>query len=270
VIAAASVFALASPARAEKVVTVEVGGAVEVEASGHVHVDVGPGELAAHASVGWAFGVDFADPPPPPPPCYDPCGAPVPVAYVEPPPPPPPMVREIYVHDAPPPPVVVRPRKRRFGIGAFAGSVDVDGQEVGSDLGILGRFRMTRRLSLEAEFARSSISDGGRRDRRFGAALLFDFAPNRTLSPYILGGAGFGQTDVEDRELRAGQAYGEVGLGLTYRVSRRFQLVADGRLGQRDTKDDQVAALMVGGGEDLPIQDEEKYSRLRLGALFFF
>lgn len=264
--AVGAALAISSPAAHADGVAVEVEGAVAVGgATGLLHVELDVPRLrlpsfALRAAAGWDFGVDFAEPPPPP--CPGPCEDAVPSVYVS---SPPPVVHEVYVADrsqAPPP-----PRFRRIGVGAFAGTVDVDDQEVGSDLGLLGRFRMTQRLSFEVELARSEISKTGRSDRRFGASLLYDFVPHRSFSPLILAGAGFGQTRFDERELRAGGAYGEVGGGLTYRINRRAHLVADARLGKRDTSDESVAR-MVGPGA--PIQEEETYSRLRLGALFFF
>ena len=110
-------------------------------------VDHQPDLLVKHIGV----GIRFAQPPPPrlpppPPPvppaprCAHECA--VPSYYVE----PVVYVAPVYPRAYPPPVVVdqrvvVRPARRlpRWGLGAFAGSMAVDGQESGADLGLIGR-----------------------------------------------------------------------------------------------------------------------------------
>ena len=72
-----------------------------------------------------------------------------------------------------------------------------------------------------------------------GAALLYDFSPRSRLSPHILIGAGVVRSDIESTEsMRANQAYGEVGVGLGWRLSRSLELAVDVRAGSRETSGD--------------------------------
>jgi hypothetical protein len=210
--------------------------------------------VGGHVSGGLYYGsaVYYADPPPPPPPrCYEGCGpvvystpAPAPVAYVEPPLP-------------------------RLGIGVFAGSMDVEGQEIGSDVGLLGRLRLTNHFQLEAEFAKSEIADSTRVDRRIGAAAIYDFSPRSTFSPFVLAGLGFSQTEIGDDEFSTEQGYGELGVGLTWNLSRHLAISGDLRAGQRESSDDDVA-LLATMPQPLPMEEDEAFTRARLSAILFF
>jgi hypothetical protein len=203
---------------------------------------------------GFTYGsaVYYASPPPPPPPrCFS-CG---PAVYA-----PAPMPVPIVTAPAPLP---------RLGFGVFAGSMDVEGQEVGSDLGLLGRFRLTDHLQIEGELARSEIAVSDRVDRRVGAALLYDFSPRRVLSFNLLAGLGVSQSDIGGGEFSAEQGYGELGVGLTWNLSRRLALAADIRAGARETAGEEVVLRSV-EPEPVPMADEESYTRARLSAILFF
>jgi hypothetical protein len=162
-----------------------------------------------------------------------------------------------------------RERRHRWGVGAFAGSMSPDGVESGSDLGILGQYRFSRSFALELEVAKSKLADGGRVDRRMGAAVLYNLSPRRTLAPFILAGAGYGQTEIADGEFHAEQAYGEVGAGLRLRLSKSIHVVADLRAGRRDSKEDYV--YMTSDPSSSPsLKRDEDYTRLRVGGLLTF
>ena len=202
-------------------------------------------------------------------PCRFRCGAVVPSYYVSRPYIAPPRV---YVQTAYPPVVAqpyVAPRVSRWAFGAYAGSVDLEGQqEAMPDLGIMGQFRLSPAFTLEAELSHSEKTEITRVDRRIGASLLYDFSPDQTLSPYVLAGAGLSQTDIGNGAILADQGYGEVGLGVRLRLGHRFQLVADVRLGSRETQDDVV---YKSSDPIAPaVEDEEQYARFRLGGLINF
>ncbi len=224
--------------------------------------------LVGHLEAGLAFGVRFAEPPPPPEPvvvvtgCSYRCAnyAAVPGYYVE---------QEVYV-EQPQTAVYVAPLARpieRWGLGAFAGSLHVDGQEGGSDIGLVGRYRLSPVFAIEAEVAKSQMEGGGRSDRHLGASLLIDLSPRADLSPFLLAGAGFGQTDIGDGEFHAEQGYGEIGAGLDYALTRSLHLTADVRAGARKTRQD-VAYM-----SSTPVADfskDEQFTRARIGGLLFF
>lgn len=202
-------------------------------------------------SIYYGSAVYYSDPPPPPPPrCYDGCGG---VA--------------VYNTPAPLAPAYVRPLPR-LGIGVFAGSMNVEDQEIGSDIGLLGRFRFTDHFQLEGEFAKSEIADSTRVDRRLGAALMYDFFPRGTFSPFVLAGLGISQTEIGDDEFSTEQGYGELGIGLTWNLTRNLAISGDLRAGQRETTGDDVSLLAT-----MPqpvIGEEESFTRARLSAILFF
>jgi opacity protein-like surface antigen len=233
---------------------VRVGGSVQ--AAGHIYIG-GGGYRRRHYVrsyyPGTYVGVQFASPPPPP--CYE-CGATA--YYVEPAPQP----QVAYVAPEPPPPPVPL-----FGLGVFAGGVDVERGESGNDLGLFARLRLTHHLRLEGEISRTEHDDGMRIDRRMGGALLYDFAPYARLSPYILGGLGAGRTEMDDGRYGAQQGYGELGIGLEWRLTDHLSLIGDLRAGARETRPDDGAVML----QTAPTREEEEnYTRGRLGALLFF
>ena len=206
----------------------------------------------------------FAEPPPPlvhdcdPPPVYAP------------PLPPPPRV---YVHRVDRRPVVIHRRAQpeqlpRFGLGMFAGSISVDDRVSGEDLGLFGRLRLTDKVLLEAEMAKAQMADA-RSDRRMGGALLYDLRPRSRWSAHVLAGAGITQVDVQDGMWQSKQEYGELGAGLSLRLSKRLHLSADLRAGARtrveDAPTDQALKRIAPSADD-----EEQYTRGRLSAVLYF
>ena len=275
---AGSAALLASSSAQAEEVSVSVGGGIHVGADVHVNVDAAL-DLVANVNFGWGVAVDFADPPPRADPCrqYE-CEGAVPsygVAVIEPVYVEPVYVEPVYVEpvhvyvDGSPQPRVRRGIGSRWALGAFAGMMDTEGMESGSDLGLMGQYRFSRAFALELEVAKSKQADGGRVDRRLGAALLYDLRLGRKLSPFLLAGAGYGQSEIATGEFHAQQGYGELGAGLRLRVSERVQLVADLRAGRRSSKDDQVyiSKTQTMGAS---LAKNEDYTRIRVGGLLTF
>lgn len=187
-------------------------------------------------------------PPPPPPPSYD-CDVPA-YYYSSPPPANPPVVV------APPP--VVEPMGPRLGLGVFAGGVKT-ADTSGDDLGIFGRFRMTRGLALEGELSRTR-SDAGD-TRRIGGGLVWDLSSRSSISPQLLGALGSWD----------GSAYAEVGAGLTWRLTDRLHIAGDLRAGAHDVNQPDAVAF---GGSGQPVDTgsnpPERYTRARLAAILYF
>jgi Outer membrane protein beta-barrel domain len=208
---------------------------------------------------GFYWGFRYASPPP----CYYECGPSVSAYYYGPP-------RAPVAVAAPA--VEPEPPLARLGIGVFGGSVDVENNDAGADLGLIGRLRLTRHLMLEAEFSKTELADGERVDKRLGGALLLDFMPYSALSPYVLGGGGFGQTEVNDGEFSAEQAYGELGAGLEWRLGRHIALFGDLRAGVRESNasDDEIMLIKGRPGGDASVDDNERFTRARIGALLYF
>lgn len=201
----------------------------------------------------YGYGYRYAEPPPP---CSYECGP------------------STYVHRPAPQPVPVRavdPRFPRFGFGLFAGGMNVEDREASSDVGLLGRFRLTRSIALEGEIAKSELEDGSRIDRRLGAALIWDLAPRSRLSPHLLVGLGAVRADInsEGTSAHADQAYGEVGVGLGWRLSSRFEISADIRAGAREATGEEPVVFSTVGSEPL-VQEDESYTRGRLAAMLYF
>ena len=239
---------------------IEVGASASVRAEGHIRIGT-PAPRRSRSVVRARYtnhllwGVTFAEPPPPRPApgCYD-CGG----GYVYYPAPAP-----VVMQAAPSPP----PQPPVFGLGVFGGPVDSEGLE-SSDLGLFARLRVSQHLRIEGEVSRSDYTYLDRTDRRLGAALLYDFAPHARLSPYLLGGLGFGRTEIDDKRVGADLAYGELGLGLEWRLADRLSLLGDVRAGSIETRmDDQARPLIV--DEAIP-KDESDYGRGRLGLLLYF
>jgi hypothetical protein len=166
---------------------------------------------------------------------------------------------------------VIPDRFPRFGIGLFAGGMNVEDREASSDIGVIGRFRLTRSLALEGEIAKSELEDGSRIDRRLGATLLWDLSPRRSLSPHLLVGFGAVRADIdsEGRSTHADQGYGEIGVGLGWRLSRHLEISADVRAGVRDSRSDDPVVFSTVGSEPL-VNEDEGFTRGRLAAMLYF
>lgn len=206
-------------------------------------------------------GQGFAQPPPPPPPACD-CGtgyyppiAPAPTAYA------------VAPLMAPPPPLP------RFGIGAYLGGVAVQGVNEGQDVGLVGQFRLGRSLLVDGEIAKNTLASGDRVDRRLMAGLTYELAANRRLSPYISGGLGVTQVDVGGGSYQDSQSLAELGGGVRWRMTDRLSLFGDLRFGARQSIDSNAASdpkpMDTGLAKVMP-QSDEKYSRMRLGAMLTF
>jgi hypothetical protein len=172
------------------------------------------------------------------------------------------------------------PQLPRWGLGVFAGGVNVEGEPEGSDLGLIARLRLTPGLLIEGEIAKTELEDGMRVDRRLGAGLVWEIAKYNKLTPYLVGSVGVTQVDV-DNQWESSQSYGELGVGLRYAITPRFHIIGDIRAGSRemidgdDRNDD--PSLSSGGGGNLttralvPTDDEgEEFSRARIGLLAYF
>lgn len=188
-----------------------------------------------------------------------------------------------FLYGVPPPtwtgcglPVVVatapEPELARLGLGVFGGSVEVEENDAGTDLGLVARLRLSRHFQLEAELSRTDIGDGARVDKRIGGALLLQLLPDSALSPYLLGGGGFGRAELDDGNLTANQAYGEIGVGLEWALAPHFSLFGDLRAGLRrsDTTEDRRALLVRDRGKGAGVDDDERFTRARIGALLYF
>ena len=267
-LASAAVLLTAPTDASADQIRVRARGSVTVRASGHVHIGARPVRHVRvrrhrhyhHPRVRYVpfyWGFRFATPPPPPPTCYEGCVG-VSAYYSEPP------VQVNAVAPPPPPPPVPT-----FGLGLFAGSVDVDGNDAGGDVGLVGRLRLTHHLRLEGEVSKAEHHEGARVDRRLGAALLYDFAPYGRLSPYLLGGVGVGRAELEGGMIVADTGYAELGLGLEWRLGSRFSLIGDIRAGARENRveGDELQPLVYSPAS---VEQEESYTRGRLGAILYF
>lgn len=210
----------------------------------------------------------FAQPPPPPPP-VDACNCEAPTYY--PPIAPAPASYPVSASYAAAPPAE-RPLPR-FGLGAFLGGVDVDGEHEGEDVGLAAQIRLGRALILEGEIAKNELEDGERVDRRIMLGLQLELAPRRRASPYIVGAIGGTQVQVGD-EWRDNQSLAEFGGGLRYRLSDRLQIFGDMRWGTRETvEQDEPRPLPVDDGgvaSKVVPGSEESYARGRAGIMLMF
>jgi hypothetical protein len=188
------------------------------------------------------------------------------------------------VYAAPPAPeapgvvaaVAPRPELPRFGIGVFAGASAVEDREESQDLGALARFRLTPGLLIEGELARTEFKDEVRVDRRIGGSLIWEIGAYNPVAPYLLGGLGVQQADV-DGGFKTTQEYGEVGIGLRIALSRNLHLIGDIRAGSRKTVDsDQPVTISNAARSVAPPSgvngddDTEEYTRGRVAAVLYF
>jgi hypothetical protein len=270
-VAAAPVLLVAAPeAKADGIhiagsASIRVGGGIRVRTPRvhwRPHRHYGPRRGAVIYYAGGYYDYRWAAPPPPPPPCD--CAAPVPAYY-------PPA------YAAPAPVVVAQPpapRLARFGLGAFVGGTDTDGQGEGDDVGLFARLRLTRGLILEGELGHSEL-DYDQIENRVGGALLYEFGAANRWAPYVLGGVGVSvREDEYGYREEYGRSYGEVGVGLRFALTDRFHIAGDIRAGASarvedlDDDDDDLA-------RGLAIPDDEgeeaiEYTRARLSAVIYF
>lgn len=257
---------------------------IRVHVGGHAHVRVGGGGFrtprvhwrprwnyarpayrvqvrgAIWLGGGYYYNRPYAAPPPP---AYCDCGpstvpsyypvAPAPVTYAA---------------------AVARPELPRFGVGLFAGGVDVGGEHYGDDFGLLARLRLSRGLLIEGDIGKSELADGARVDRRLGAGLVWELGAYNRWAPYFVGSLGVMQTEVGggDNNWETTQSYGELGVGLRFAVTPSFHLAVDIRGGQRQQIEEDGTRASVGVAREVtPAKgDGEEYTRARLSAILYF
>jgi hypothetical protein len=183
-----------------------------------------------------------------------------------------------------------RPQLPRFGIGASAGFVSSDlntsqGQTE-TDLSLLGRFRLTPGLLVEAELGRTSYDVSGtapngqsttlRVDRRLGGSLIYEIGAYNKFAPYILVGLGVQQANVNGN-YNTTQDFAEVGAGLRYALTRNLHITADIRAGSRGTMSNDTMTAPPPNSTAASIApptstsgQNEGYTRARLAAILYF
>lgn len=182
-------------------------------------------------------------------------------------------VQPTAVISAPSTVVVAAPRQElpRFGIGLFAGGVSVEDQDESTDIGVLGRFRITDGLLIEGEIGKTSYENDLRVDRRLGGSLIYEIGAHNRFAPYVLAGLGVQQAEIADGEFTTRQNFGELGVGLRFALSRNFHIAADLRAGSRQASDDtDYDGVAVRSVNPPPPSESEEYSRARLTALLYF
>lgn len=161
----------------------------------------------------------------------------------------------------------------KFGLGLFAGGVSVEDVDDSSDVGILGRFRLTQGLLIEGEVGKTSHADDLRVDRRLGASLVYEIGARNRLAPYVLGGLGVQQAEVGG-EFTTTQNFAELGLGLRFAVTPSVHLLFDVRAGSRASvsSDEPTAdiATRVVSPPSVDSDESEEYTRARLAAALYF
>ncbi len=198
--------------------------------------------------------------------------------------------------------VAPAPSLPTFGFGVFAGGTSVNGMKDASEVGLLGRLRLTPGLLLEAELAKDSFSGsvvancppvplgaatcdsvtatGNRVDRRIGGSLIWELGPHNSFAPYLLAGGGVQQAKVTSgdffgADFTTTQDYGEIGVGLRWALSRSLHLTADIRAGRRQTIDSNQTVTPIARGtinppSGGPNNDTEDYTRARIAAVINF
>jgi hypothetical protein len=178
----------------------------------------------------------------------------------------------------PPAVAVAAPAPRRelpkFGIGLFAGGVSVENVDESSDVGVLGRFRLSKGLLIEGEVGKTSYEENLRVDRRMGASLVYEIGAHNRFAPYILAGVGVQQAEVGG-EFNTTQNFGELGVGLRFAVTPNVHLLFDLRAGSRasvssDDPDLAGAAARTISPPSANSDESEEYSRARMSAVLYF
>jgi hypothetical protein len=172
---------------------------------------------------------------------------------------------------------VAQPELPKFGMGLFAGGVQVADIKDSSDVGVLGRLRLTPGLLVEGELGKTSYENDLRVDRRLGASLVYEIGAYNKLAPYVLAGMGVQQAQVNG-DYNTTQDFGEIGIGIRYAVTPHFHLTADVRAGSRATVSNDQGYTPVPDGTAGKIitpptsesGDNEEYTRARLSAILYF
>jgi Outer membrane protein beta-barrel domain len=193
-----------------------------------------------------------------------------------------PVEAESYATPATTVAVVAEPELPRLGIGGFLGGVSTDyntatnTQE--SDMGLLGRFRLTTGLIIEGELGKTSTSVNGvdnvRVDRRLGGSLIYEIGAYNRFAPYVLVGMGVQQANL-DGTYNTTQDYGEIGAGLRYAISRNFHVTFDLRAGSRSSVSNDNMDQLAGVARTIApptsaSSQSEDYTRGRLAAILYF
>jgi hypothetical protein len=171
--------------------------------------------------------------------------------------------------------VAAAPRKElpKFGIGLFAGGVAVEDASESSDVGVLGRFRLTSGLLIEGEIGKTSYESNLRVDRRFGASLVYEIGAYNRLAPYVLAGLGAQQAEVGG-EYTTTQNFGELGIGLRLALTSNIHLLFDVRAGSRASVSGETPAIADAARTVSPpsadSSESEEYTRARLAAAVYF
>jgi hypothetical protein len=160
----------------------------------------------------------------------------------------------------------------RFGLGLFAGGISVNQQQSSSDVGVLGRLRLTDGLLVEGELGKTELANGVRVDRRLAASLVYELGAHNALAPFVVGGVGVNQADVGGGNWSTNQNFAEIGGGLRWALSRNLHLTVDFRAGSRQASDTPTSGL-TGVARTVapsPASNDESYTRGRLSAILFF
>ena len=183
---------------------------------------------------------------------------------------------------APPPPL------SRFGIGVYGGAVGVQGSDgstpttTGSDYGFIARLRLTPGWSVEGEIGKSQFSDSSstsstagetRMDRRYGASLIYEFGAYNALAPYIVGGLGETVSNLSNGSTSPDSFFGEIGIGLRYRIAPHIEIAADIRAGHSQASSDNPPTAFAASTTSstlIPDANGEDYTRGRVSAILTF
>jgi hypothetical protein len=194
--------------------------------------------------------------------------------------------------------VAVAPRRQPMpvlGLGVFAGGTRINGTDNATELGLLGRIRLTDGLLIEAEVAKDTLKgdvsscspsgfctqiarNGERIDRRIGGSLIYELGARNSLAPYILAGGGIQQAKISGDffggDFTTTQDFGEIGAGLRLALSRNIHIAADIRAGRRKTIDSNQDVIPVNRSILPPTSsspnDTEDYTRGRIAAVLNF
>jgi hypothetical protein len=161
----------------------------------------------------------------------------------------------------------------RFGIGAFAGSFESNG-EPGRDLGLMARLRLSGGWLLEGEVGASEFQSahdqGLDPQRRMGAALVYEIVARNSWAPYLVAGMGA----VQSMHQSDPQGFGELGIGLRWALTDNLHLAVDIRAGNQGKPDEAVdaptAARVVIPNDPSFSDSGEDYTRGRLSAMLYF
>jgi hypothetical protein len=198
---------------------------------------------------------------------------------------------EVHMQLAPPPePPRQKRRRKEYGVNVH-GNVALFGDDDGADsgmgmagLGAAFRFRPHRSFGVDLglDFLGGHDWNGNRRDERafIGNAIWF-INPRHPVQLYVLGGFGFGSASV-DVERLGGEAvipyetsYSYVGLqagiGLEWRLTRRFALGTDALAFVRGRSDDERRSdPEFIDPETHLVSNDSAFGLFRLGFTYYF